>query len=455
MNKQQAIDESIIFSVSEVTLHLKQVIETQIEAVYIVGEISNFVHHSSGHIYCNLKDDNAVIRCAYFRNQNYQLQFKPRDGDQVICFGRITIFERSGQYQLIVQTMLPSGKGIMQQRFEQLKAKLKDEGLFAMEHKKPLPAFPECIGIVTSPTGAALQDILNILKRRYPCPVKLYPALMQGVESAGQVIKGIRHFNQFQTVDVIIIARGGGSQEDLFTFNDEALARAIYESDIPIISAIGHEIDFTIADFVADLRAPTPSAAAEIVAPDKADIQLKLSSIRRDIQLNLQNYLSKLHRAIQSNQLRLMRFNPELILQSYQQRFDIAAGVLLQTPDSISKQRQRYKALQSEFAHTTSLALQKIMHQKTQSVAYLALHFEHGMTSNVSNIRHKLELAATTLEELSPVRVLSRGYAFVRKSGNIVKSIKDLAEDDLLVVSLADGQAEAQVKSIHQEITSA
>ncbi|HOH60783.1 MAG TPA: exodeoxyribonuclease VII large subunit, partial [Candidatus Cloacimonadota bacterium] len=250
------MDSTNVFSVFEISRHLRQIIESSIDALYVKGEISNFVHHSSGHMYFNLKDEYATLRCTFFKNSNYRLNFKPADGQSVVCFGKITLYEKGGTYNLNVSSMIPAGMGDMQARFEALKKKLEAEGLFDPARKKKLPPYPQRIGIVTSPTSAALQDVMNILKRRFPVDAFVYPALVQGNEAPLTLIKGISYFNQIMPVDLIILTRGGGSQEDLFCFNDEGLARAIHASEIPIISAVGHEIDFSISDFVADLRAP-------------------------------------------------------------------------------------------------------------------------------------------------------------------------------------------------------
>ena len=449
-NSQVEINESIIFSVSEVTLHLKQVIETQIEALYIVGEISNFVRHSSGHIYFNLKDDNATMRCAFFRNQNYQLDFNPSDGDQVICFGRITVFEKSGQYQLLVQNMFPYGKGALQQKFEQLKLKLKAEGLFDAEHKKPIPEYPETIGVITSPTGAALQDILNILQRRYPCKVQVYPALMQGIDCPNQVIKGIEFLNKANEVDLIIIARGGGSQEDLFGFNDEQMARAIFASDLPVVSAIGHEIDFTIADFVSDLRAPTPSAAAELVTPDIREVEAKLNAYSNKMKTAITNHLNVFHRNLQRSQIRLMQHNPERIWQSFQQRYDEAVAGLLTFSDRIKTEKRelqhKHNLLSREFVH----AYTRVIQYKQQTLEFNSHKFRHQMQNQLQEIKHRLEMTSSSLEELSPLAILKRGYALVNKQNRLIRTIFDISAQDSLDVVLSDGSAIVTVTSIEK-----
>ena len=288
MNKEN------IFTVSEVTKHIKNILESNIPNLYVTGEIANFTHHSSGHIYFSMKDPGSSLRCVFFRSYNQQLQFSPKVGDKVICLGKATVFEKSGNYQLNVMKMFLSGVGELQLKFEELKKKLSQEGLFDEIHKQPLPPYPEKIGVITSSTGAAINDIKNVISRRFPCRIFLYPATVQGDKAAKEMIAGINFFNEEFPVDLLIVGRGGGSQEDLFCFNDETLARAIFNSRIPVISAVGHEIDFTIADWVSDLRAPTPSAAAELAVPNSDDL-LQMIKSRADrlksISLNnLYNY---------------------------------------------------------------------------------------------------------------------------------------------------------------------
>ena len=285
-----------VFTVTEVNRHLRNVVESNIPSLYVEGEIANYTHHNSGHIYFSIKDEKSTLRCVFFRGSNIHLNFQPQTGDKVICLGNLSIYERGGNYQLNVRKMLPSGLGELQQKFEALKKKLQAEGLFAAEHKRPLPKYPQKIGVVTSATGAAFQDIRQVLNRRFPCQILLYPATVQGENAAAEIIAGIDYFRH-NPVDLLIIGRGGGSQEDLFCFNDEALARAIFASELPIISAVGHEIDFTISDFVADLRAPTPSAAAELAVPDKVDLQNKIANLQQRLSTLIQQqlYQHKLH----------------------------------------------------------------------------------------------------------------------------------------------------------------
>lgn len=265
--------EKHIYTVSELTKYIRTILEDSFPGVWIEGEISNFVLHSSGHMYFSLRDANAVLKCAFFKRTNEKLKFRLKDGMKVIAFGSISVYEARGDYQLIVEEVEPKGIGALQLQFQQLKEKLQKEGLFEARHKVPIPFLPTRIGIVTSPTGAAIRDILNIARRRFSnVEIIINPVKVQGDSAKDEIAAAVRQFNRLKNIDVMIVTRGGGSLEDLWPFNEEAVARAIYESEIPVISAVGHEIDYTISDFTADFRAPTPSAAAELVIPRKEDL---------------------------------------------------------------------------------------------------------------------------------------------------------------------------------------
>jgi len=390
-----------IFTVSEVNRHLKNVIESNIPKLFVEGEIANFTKHYSGHIYFSLKDDKSSLRCVFFRSYNVYLQFQPQVGDKVVCAGKLTVFERAGNYQLNVTRMLPSGVGELQLKFEALKKKLSEEGLFEAQFKKTLPTFPEKIGVVTSATGAAIQDIKNVISRRFPCRILLYPATVQGENAAAEVSSGIRYFNEKKNVDLIIIGRGGGSQEDLFCFNDENLARTIFASEIPIISAVGHEIDFTIADFVADLRAPTPSAAAELAVPDKNEISANLSSLANRLKNGAKQNVSFLKMKISELEFRLEKLHPRAILQEYQQFLDESA-----------------------------------------------LKMKHLVSQHLNNLESRLKILQHQLKELSPYEALQRGYSLIRQQKKIVNSVHQLQEKESLEVILSDGSAECDIRQI-------
>jgi len=394
-----------IFTVSEVTRHLKNVVESSIPSLFVEGEIANFTKHGSGHIYFSLKDEKSSLRCVFFKGYNAFLQFNPKVGDKVICSGKITVYDRAGNYQLNVTRMLPSGIGELQIKFDELKKKLSEEGLFDEQFKKPIPKFPESIGVVTSETGAAFQDIRNVISRRYPCEIYLYPATVQGEKAAPEIIEGIKFFNKFfneqKKVDVLIIGRGGGSQEDLFCFNDEQLARTIFDSEIPIISAVGHEIDFTISDFVADLRAPTPSAAAELAVPDRIELLNKIRNFSsRMKQSSLQN--------VNSNKLilldlenKLSQYHPKFILQNLQQRLDEAS-----------------------------------------------LKLKHLFQQSINKSKNRLEILSKQLKELSPYEALKRGYSLARQRNKILNSVNKLNKNEMLEIVLSDGSCNCEIREI-------
>ncbi|MBN2460545.1 MAG: exodeoxyribonuclease VII large subunit [Candidatus Cloacimonetes bacterium] len=393
-----------IFSVSEVTRHIKNVLETNIPHLFVEGEIANFTQHGSGHIYFSLKDEYSSLRCVFFKSYNLYLGFTPADGNKVICTGKITVFEKSGNYQLNVIRMYPAGIGELQLRFEELKRKLDQEGLFAADHKLALPRYPEKIGVITSETGATIQDIRNVILRRFPCQIYLYPAIVQGDAAPAELIAGLEFFNTRKKVDVIILGRGGGSQEDLFCFNDEKLARAIYNSRVPVISAVGHEIDFTIADFVADLRAPTPSAAAELAVPDGKEVNRYLTSLQDKIISRLQTSISERKWELRDLESQLLMFHPINRIRSYQQELD-----------------------------ETGLRMGYLVHR--------ALDISH----------HKLELLASQLQELSPREALKRGYSILRQNKSVITSVKKAVRTSPLEVILHDGTMACEIKKISRK----
>ena len=439
------MDNIQVFSVFEISRHIRQVIESSIEPLYVKGEISNFVHHSSGHIYFNLKDEYATLRCTFFKNANYNINFKPSDGQSVICFGKITLYEKSGSYNLNVSSMVPAGIGEMQARIEALKKKLNAEGLFDATSKKKLPPYPERIGIVTSPTGAALQDIGNILKRRYPVEALVYPALVQGKDAPATLIRGIEYFNTAANVDLIIITRGGGSQEDLFCFNDEDLARAIFVSKIPIISAVGHEIDFSISDFVADLRAPTPSAAAEIAVPNKDDLISYLSSMQQRLALSIKHNLGQSLQQLSELTLKLSRYHPQRLWQDYQQRFDMADMALKNIRHFIREPQIALHNAQQRLFNSADARLKGKIDRGQDNLNNLAGQLRvlgHNILA-----QHTMELKAKAglLAQLSPDNMLQKGWALAMKDNHLVRSIRELNTGDVLKLQLSDGSTQVEV----------
>lgn len=392
-----------VFTVSQVNKYIKMIFDKDpfFLNISIKGEITNFKAHYTGHFYFTLKDDTSTIKCVMFKSMASQVKFKPEDGMKVNITGQISVFERDGVYQIYCKTMTKEGLGELYLAYEQLKEKLSKEGLFNPEFKKKIPFLPKRVGVITSKTGAVIRDIINVTTRRYPnVDLLVYPAAVQGVNVASTVIAGIDTFNKLNNVDVIIIARGGGSFEDLFGFNDEALARKIFESKIPIVSAVGHETDFTICDFVSDLRAPTPSAAAELVYPQYSDIIRKIALDKNRVIIGIQNYIER--------------------KKEYIKR--IKAAKLEKIPlDIINKHRLLIDSNMKDAYNALVIMIEKYKSKCMQCIA--------------------------KLDALSPLKTLSRGYSVVETlDGKLVKSTSDVKKDDELILTLTDGKVNVIVE---------
>jgi exodeoxyribonuclease VII large subunit len=441
------INKEEIFTVSEVNSHIKHVIEGGLSTLFVEGEVANYTHHRSGHIYFSIKDLNSTLKCVFFRNYNMYLDFKPVDGDKVIVAGKITVYETGGQYQLNVTKMYSAGKGLLQAEFEKLKKKLSEEGLFDPAHKLPLPKFPERIGVITSPTAAAFQDICNVLTRRYPAPVYIYPALTQGEGAPQTLIAGIRYFNEHFPVDVILLGRGGGSQEDLFCFNDEQLARAIYASRIPIISGIGHEIDFTIADFVSDLRAPTPSAAAELAVPDKRELLQNLREQQNKLNMIINHKVKDKKIALGELGKRLQKQSPESRLQNFQQRLDEAVLKFTYFGQKVSRKKEEINSISRHF----SLLMKKIGRERVDAYRYelkaSSANLPRLGKEAILREQNRLSSLDGKLKALSPQRAFERGFAMLHKDKAIIKSVDSVALGDRVAVTLSDGVISCAVEN--------
>ncbi len=392
-----------ILTVSQLNFYLKTLIDNDqnLRFVFLEGEISNLTdHYSSGHIYFSLKDEKSVVRAVMFSYSAKNLKFTPQNGMKVIIRGRVSIYEPTGQYQLYVEDMQPDGVGALSLAFEQLKEKLEKEGLFSVEHKKPLPKFPSTIGVITSPTGAAVRDILNILGRRYPCAdIVMCPVLVQGDNAPKQLTDAVNRFSQTDIADVIIIGRGGGSIEDLWAFNDEALAYAIYNCKTPIVSAVGHETDFTISDFVSDMRAPTPSAAAELVVPDSTQLLESLSAQRQYIDSLIDTKLLDAEQKISSYARLISAYSPSVVVDKHSSQLSSIADRMISLSDN-----------------------------------YINTH-EKNLTKTFSKV-----------EALNPVSVLRRGFSFVTDSvGTVVNSTTDVNSGDTVNIKVSDGDIKAKV----------
>ncbi len=388
-----------VLTVGQITGYLKSLLEgdPNLNPVFISGEISNFTdHYRSGHLYFSLKDEKAVLKAVMFASSARRLRFHPADGMKVLCRGRISLYEASGQYQLYVEDMQPDGLGALNLAYEQLKARLEKEGLFDAARKRPIPRYPRRVGVITSPTGAAVRDICQILGRRWPmAEIVFCPVLVQGEGAAPQLVDALARMNRIENVDTIIIGRGGGSLEDLWAFNEEIVARAVASSRIPVISAVGHETDFTICDFVADLRAPTPSAAAELAVPDQTEEKMLVESIRYTLKTDVESFLARKKMELDS----------------------LTASRCLREP-------------------LTPLA------QKKSELDHLSRRLASGVSLSVSREKEALSRLTGMLYGLSPLKVLSRGYTLAQtEAGDSIRSVSELKEGAAFRLRFADGEA--------------
>ncbi|WP_042905872.1 exodeoxyribonuclease VII large subunit [Glaesserella parasuis] len=437
-----------ILTISQLNYSVKQMLEVEFGSVWLIGEISNFSQPVSGHWYLTLKDEQAQVRCAMFRMKNMRVNFRPQNGMQVLVRANVSLYEPRGDYQVIIETMQPAGDGLLQQQFEQLKMKLAGLGLFAQEHKKPIPTFVKRVGIVTSSSGAALQDILHILQRRDPSlEVVIYPTLVQGKEATADIVQMIELANRRQECDVLIVGRGGGSLEDLWCFNEEAVAWAIYHSQIPIISAVGHETDVTIADFVADLRAPTPSAAAELVSRDQQELLRQLQHHADRVNLAFDRLWSEKLARFDRLQLRLQAQHPQRQLQQrFQQLSHLEKQLKQQMEQLLLRKQQRWKnAVQrmerNPLPYRISAQMQH-WHKLEQRLSY-------AIEKNVSQRRQQFQTLCTQLDGLSPLAILARGYSVTQnQQGKALLSSQDIAIGETIVTRLAQGKVVSQVVGI-------
>ena len=394
--------EGPVWSVAELTAYIRELfdIDYRLRSVHVEGEISNFVRARSGHLYFTLKDEQAQLKCVMWRSSAERLSFLPEDGDAVVAQGRVSVYEAGGVYQLYVDILDPAGRGEFAATFERLKVALAAEGIFDTEHKKSIPVYPNKIGIVTSADAAALRDILNVLSRRWPLvSVLIAPALVQGREAPAQIVRALRWLDGRRDIDTIIIARGGGSIEDLWAFNDENVARAIFEADHPIIVGVGHETDFTIADFVADLRAPTPSVAAELAVPDRSELSAQVLGLAA------------------------------------------AAGADLRV--NLEDQRRLVAGLARALGHLSPV---NKLDSGRQQVDWLAARLDQAVAQLVAERRSRFMIRFTALEAVNPLSTLRRGYAIVRKTdGTLIKSDKSVSGGDLINIQVADGEFDATV----------
>ncbi|MBE4855637.1 exodeoxyribonuclease VII large subunit [Enterobacter hormaechei] len=437
-----------IYTVSRLNQTVRLLLEQEMGQVWISGEISNFTQPASGHWYFTLKDDTAQVRCAMFRNSNRRVTFRPQHGQQVLVRANITLYEPRGDYQIIVESMQPAGEGMLQQKYEQLKAKLSAEGLFDQQLKKPLPSPAHCVGVITSKTGAALHDILHVLKRRDPSlPVIIYPTAVQGDDAPGQIVRAIELANARQECDVLIVGRGGGSLEDLWSFNDERVARAIFASLIPVVSAVGHETDVTIADFVADLRAPTPSAAAEVVSRNQQELLRQIQNGQQRLEMAMDYFLAnrtrrftQLHHRLQQQHPQLRLARQQTVLERLRQRMNVAVDAQLKRAGS--RQQRVTQRLNQQNPQPTIYRAQARIQQ-------LEYRLAENIRARLSTTRERFGNAVTHLEAVSPLSTLARGYSVTTATdGNVLKQTGQVKAGDILTTRLSDGWVESEVKGV-------
>lgn len=427
-----------IFTVSELTQEIKDILETRFLNVWVEGEISNLKIPPSGHLYFTLKDDFSQIRAVLFRMRSRDLQFIPEDGLHVLCRGRVSLYEKRGEYQLIIEEMEPKGIGALQLAFLQLKDRLEKEGLFDPRHKKPIPTFPQAIGIITSPSGAVLQDMIQIIHRRFEnVSILLYPVRVQGEGASEEIAEGLRYFNRTKNVDVIIVGRGGGSLEDLWTFNEEGLARAIYHSRIPVISAVGHETDYTISDFVADLRAPTPSAAAELVVKDKKELIRDLLYLKS----RLESQVSTIIGEARADLAYLLRSLPDLKkrIEDYLLKLD---DLLHRSQTSLFWNVKRKSETRSHLVQRFELRSPiHIIRDLTSSLLDIQGRLNRSLQQSLEIRRQNLKGILGKLSALSPLAILERGYSITRKLPllQIVKAFDEVQVGDRVEIKLYRG----------------
>ena len=443
-----------IFSIRDLTRYIKMRIDADpvLQNVWVKGEISNFTRHSSGHLYFTLKDKDSRIKCIMFAGQASRLAFAPKEGARVIANGSVSVYERDGQYQMYVSSMQPDGIGSLYLAFEQLKAKLDAEGLFAPERKKRIPSFPSAIGVITSPTGAAVRDIMITLQRRNPAvQVLLYPVLVQGTGAAPSIVKAIRAMNERREVDVLIVGRGGGSLEELWAFNEEAVARAIAASDIPVISAVGHETDVTIADFVADLRAATPTAAAELAVPSRLELRQELMHLKQRMTGALNAAVGAKREMLQRLRRSPFLTNPrrQLMMQQVERLDRHTDALKFYAKTALRSSAERFARLDRRLAASSP---REAVRQAGKQLDVAKLKLLQRMNARMKEDRHAFEMHVRRLDALSPLKVMQRGYSLVYSDKRkLVKSLNDVQLGDLLHVRVTDGELVASVWAIKGE----
>lgn len=437
-----------IYTVSRLNSEVRLTLELQFQQLWLVGEVSNFVAAASGHWYFSLKDQAAQVKVAMFKQANRYATVRPQNGQQVLIRARISVYEPRGEYQLLAEFIEPAGAGLLKQQFEQLKAKLAAEGLFAPERKQPLPANPRRVGVITSPTGAAVRDIITVLARRAPgIELIIYPCQVQGETAAAQLRNMLSTAIRRNEVDVLIIGRGGGSIEDLWCFNDEALARAVADCPIPIVSAVGHEIDFALTDFVADVRAATPSAAAELVSPDQSQYLVALTQLQQRLSRAVRRQLAQQQPRLMQLQQRLQQLHPQRRLEQQQQRLDeLQLRLQRRMQQHLQTARRQHSYLQQSLQH---LSPAKAIKQQQLQLQQLAKRLQQAQLQQLKQHKFNLIQLSKQLHTVSPLATLARGYSIAFDAQQqVVTRNSQLAPGDQVTVKLAEGAFEAEVKKL-------
>ena len=436
------------YSITALNRAIKNMFDSkpELNRVYIKGEISNFKHHSRGHLYFTLKDENSRIAAVMFASNASSIKFEPEDGMKVLVSGRVTVYEATGGYQIYVDQMDLDGIGNLYLEFEKLKKKLQEQGLFNPEHKRPIPRFPKRIGIITAPTGAAIRDILSTIKRRYPiCETILFPALVQGQGAKESIVEQLNRAQDFD-LDVIICGRGGGSIEDLWAFNEEIVANAIYNSKIPVISAVGHEVDFTIADFVADLRAPTPTGAAEMAVPNLVDLKTLINQYTIRLNENVKGIINLYTKKLDALKGSYVLKNPLALYEAKEQKLDSyidrVNGII---KSLLELYTHRLNTVKSSYVLKNPLATYEVKKEKLINLSNI---LNKEMNVILDSSKHKYEIMINKLDLLSPLNILSKGYSVVSKDDKVLKSTKDLKVNDELNIRMSEGKVNAIVKEI-------
>ncbi len=441
--------ERTILTVSEVSEHIKVVLEDTFFDIWIEGEISNLRLPSSGHTYLTLKDEHSQLRAVLFKMQRRYLRFDPKDGMLVIARGRISLYEPRGEYQLVIDYMEPKGVGALQMAFEQLKIRLAQAGLFDPARKRSLPPLPRGIGIVTSPTGAVIRDMLQILRRRFAnLHIYLYPVRVQGDGAAEEIARGVAALNRYPGIDVIIVARGGGSLEDLWAFNEEAVAQAIYASAIPVISAVGHEIDYTIADFVADVRAPTPSAAAELVIRNKSELSAEVQAVVQRLERTMHHRLEALRARLDACQQRRVLKDPWAPIRPLEQRLDeLSARLARAIRARVRLSQEGLERCEAAITHLSPLLGVGLLHARLTALEQRLTAVQGG---RVHREREELERLTATLQALSPLAILARGYSICRQQsdGQVIREAHAVAPGMPIAITLWQGSLQCTVDAV-------